>query len=255
MCPYFWTYVLVFISLPVILLIKLLGKKGDQFLNWLEEYKREKRNKIIEEFKIRAEKENISQKEAFEIRHSKCFSRYAWHLDWETENKIRDLAREHEVTLTKLKIEQLSKRQEKIKEYKENKYLTITFNIIGIVIMLLIIFSLIYFISQIHFNWKLIGKYTFYGLLIIIAIILVIGIIYSLIKFVQYLSMKISCVNFKCPLCMYIPMFLSYIGRGISTSFPYVALPFVFMAKGIVLVCNMFYNTYKRNCPIIKWED
>jgi len=255
MCPYFWTYVLIFISLPLILLIKLLGKKGNQFLNWLEEYKREKRNKMIEEFRIRASKEDMSEEEAFQIVRSKCWEKYRWWLDWETESIIKNLSKKHSNKLHHLKVEELNKRQEKIKEFKENKYLTFTFNAIGIAMMLLILASLVYFISQIHFNWKLIGKYTLYGLLIVVAIIVVIGIIYSIIKLVHYLSMKISCINFKCPLCMYIPMFFSYIGRGISTSFPFVALPFVFMFKGVALVCNMLYNTYKRNCPIIKWEE
>ena len=40
MCPYFWTYVLTFITLPIILPIKLFGRYGgNKLLIFLENYR------------------------------------------------------------------------------------------------------------------------------------------------------------------------------------------------------------------------
>lgn len=258
MCPYFWTYVVIFLTLPFILLFRIGGKKGKQFSSWLESHQRDKRNKMIENFQKRCENPNLSPKEAYEIKNSKCWEKYYYYIDWDLDNHIRNLSNEYKYTLHKEKIERDKNKEQKIKELKESKTLNVIFTILGIGLLLLILYVTIVGISMIEFkpiDWLFIGKVLLGSILIICSGLLIIGIVYYIVKGIQYLTMKISCINFTCPLCNFFGGLIKMLFINIGKSTPYISIPFIFIFKGIRLIADMIYNTYKKNCPIIKWEE
>jgi hypothetical protein len=258
MCPYFWTYVFIMLTLPFILLIKMIGKKGDQFLAWAEERRRNKKEKLIEAFKARCTSPNLSSKEAYEIKNSTCWDKFSWCLTWEEERLIRNLSSEYKSFLIQQKFESTKKRKETIQQYKENKTLNFIFMLIGGVLMIGILFIGIYALTLICWScidWIKILLFLAIVLLGVLGIIGVAYLIYVIVNGIKYLVYKVSCMNIKCPICSIIPNIFMYVGTGFRNSFPYISLPFVFLFKGVVIVLDMIYNTYKKNCPIIKWEE
>ena len=111
MCPYFWSLVFTFIFFPLLILIKFLGKKGNLFLNRLEAYKRNKKDKLEKAFFEKANNPNISPEEAYRLYYSKCWSNYNYTLSYDLEETIYKL-----VTLHKKYLQALIKEREEKKE-------------------------------------------------------------------------------------------------------------------------------------------
>lgn len=258
MCPYFWTYALIFFFIIPILILKLLGNKGSQLLNWIEKRKREKRDRLIEAFVKKCENPNLTNKEAYEIKKSKCWDRFYYYIEYKHIEKIRLLSSEYANFLFTENNKKEKAKKEKIKKIKENKTLIYLFNFIGGCIILFILSLFVYFLSLINWSgidWMYLLKGFGIGVLILIACFLIFFIIKYLVISVIYVKEKISCLNIKCPLCSIFPSIFNYIGKGISNSFPYICVPFIFIGKGILVCLDMIYNTYKKRCPLIKWED
>ncbi len=262
MCPYFWTYVLIALFLPLILVIKLFGKSGTVFLNWVKDYKNNKEKAEIAHLKNLCENPDLSPEEAFKIRKSKCWKKHNWEIDLSISNRIKGLAYQHREYLSDLKYkreeerdakrEEMVAKYEEVKEYKWFPYVAylITFALFG-----LLAWAIIYggYRGAMAIDWPWLGKWTLNILIIGAVIGSIILVLYGFIKYVCIPFVQwVSCIKLpKCGICENMKSFFSL--------FKYVWLPIRYVLLGIVkffaIIGDMIYSTYKKKCPIITWED
>lgn len=240
MCPYFWTYVLTLIFLPFILIFKLFNKSSKKILNNLRTYKERKREEIIKKFIIEASTLN-SDEEYYEFKSRKCYTKYGYRLDGDLYYKIKYGAREFEYNLNSKKEKDKEKKLAKIETYKESKYFTVISFVISIIVFGLIGYLLYSLIGMIHFSpidWDKVFM-TLYTIGIIVGIGVI---IYILFRFVLVpLIDKLKCIKLpKCRVCE--------LGK-------HLLLPFKMLWTLLLIISNMIYVTYKKNCPMITWED
>lgn len=248
MCPYFWslvaTVILTFI-IPIIPFIKMFGKTGTALLKSLESRKRDKLKRQIEDFQKRCSEE-MTDEEAHSLVTSKCWDRFYYEIDNDLYQSIREKYSNHCYYLYNLREEKSRKeaqRRQKVKEVKESKWFTYTAYLVSFLIFSLIGYAFYAFFSSIEFrpvDWKLIG---ILGAFIAAAIAVVFGAIglynYVLKPFAGWLQ----CIKLpKCRLCQ--------LGLG-----KYIAAPFIFLGKGILIVLDMIYMTYKKACPRVTWKN
>lgn len=254
MCPYFWSYVLIFMFFPLILMVKLFGKFGTQFLNYLRKYKENRREKIKQDFIKRASKENMTQKEGYDIVKTKCWVDNWYYLDSDIYSEIvglydkeRNERADKKYELNNKKEEDKKVRIQKYKEYKESKWFTYISYVMSLGIIGLLGYTFYKLLSMINLsgiNWLLVGKVSLTILSIGVGSVLFVLLIrYILVPIIDYLK----CM--ECKLCKF------GIGSKIVKIFSFVGLIFVFIWKGFKLVGDMIYVTYKKNCPLITWED
>ena len=262
MCPYFWTYVLIFLFLPLILLVKMFGTSGTKFLNWTKDYKNNKLAAAISHLKELCGDPNITAETAYKITRSKCWKKHHWEVEYDIKNKVKGLAHKHYDYLDDLKrakdrasaLKQ-DARSKKYEEVKEQKWFTpvaytITFSMLGL---------LIYAIGYMGYqggkmiDWPWLGKWTLY-VLAGAAVLFVAGlIVYGFIKhMVAPFFRWVSCIKLpECGICENMKAFLSL--------FKYIWRPIRYVLVGIgkffAIIGDMIYSTYKKKCPIITWED
>jgi hypothetical protein len=245
-CPLFWSLVATLILFPLILVIKMFGKTGTTLLKSLESRKRDNLKRNIEAFIKRCSDVSMTDKEAYDIRTSKCWNKYYYDLDNETIDRIYNKYRLYEAFLEKLEREkQLSEaiRKEKVAEFKESKVFVYSAYVVSAAMFCLIIFSLYSLVAIIKFkpvDWDFIlGGLWRIGLFIIIVLVLAGIWRYILVPIYN----KLKCIKLpECRLCK--------LGLG-----KYIAMPFIFIGKGFLIVCDMIYLSYKQACPMIKWKD
>ena len=271
MCPYFWTYVFIFIFIVPILIIKLFGRYGTKFLNWTKDYKENKIQKAKDHLVKLCINPNMTPKEAYNLRKSKCFKLYAWDmflnmkypdLTWELDEHIRDLYNQYIIDIEdqnyKLRLERSVKRDARIKkyeEYKEYKW----FTYLSYTISAIVIGALLYTIGYVSYqgynmiNWPFVGHWTRIIGFWAIIIISVISIIWVLFKYIFMPFVELlSCIKLPtCGICKNLTIIFKY--------FIYLWIPFKYIFIGIfkffAIIGDMIYSTYKKKCPIITWED
>jgi hypothetical protein len=239
MCPYFWTYVLVFLFLPLILIIKLFGSFGTKLLDNLRTYQQRRIEKIKEEFILKCSKD-LTNQECYDIFKSKCYNKYWYILSSDIDKKINNGYEIINDKKYKIKKENTEKRQIQYIEIKESKVFNILSYVFGIIsIVFLLIFTIKAIKSIIIItNWKIIGI----GLLGTISILVIAYLIYLIVKFI--ISPFISYLMcFECKLCKKIKIF------------KYISFPFKIGWDIIKICAEMTYATYKKHCPLIKWEE
>lgn len=243
MCPYFWSMVVTLLLLPLILVIKLFGKGGTSFLNSLESYKRNKQEKAIEVLAEKCAKKDLTDEEAFNIKSSKCWSKYYFYIDIDLYQNINDKSRKHYEyldTLKEAKEVKLRQRKEKVEKIKESKIFIITSYAVSLIIFSFALYVIYLGFLMIEFkpiDWTLVGEVLLLtGEIIGGAILIGLLFNYIIFPFSDWLKCK------KCILCQY------SLGK-------YLIAPFKFVWKGILIVGDMIYMTYKQACPLITWKD
>ena len=262
MCPYFWTYVLIFLFLPLILLIKMFGKSGTKFLNWVKDFKANREDKAIAHLTSLCENPDITAEESYKIRKSKCWKKHSWDINYELRDKIDELNKLHVRHLYNLNRQreneryakriEMSKQYEELKEQKWFPYVAyiITFGLLGTLLTAIFYGG---YKAAIVIDWQWLGKWTLYvttgAIIIFVAFTIIYGIVkYTILPFFKW----ISCVKLpKCGLCENL--------KAIFSLFKYVWMPIKYILIGIVkffvIIGDMIYSTYKKKCPIITWED
>jgi hypothetical protein len=222
MCPYFWIMVVVFLTLPLVLLIKLTGKGGVKFMESCTTYSRRREEARREKFRKYCDKNvpDMTDEQIYAFRQSKLYqkykyevqrsmyktvedgySRWYWHLEdlkeaakkkrWEEEH-LRDLLlqsqREAKERLETVAFEKREIRNQKIKEFRQTK----TSKIIG-VLMILIFggltlwgLSLTVVAVVVWVNWYWVGM----ALLGICGVVLLLGSLYVLFRYIVNPSVK-----------------------------------------------------------------
>lgn len=243
MCPYFWSMVATILFFPIILVVKLFGKGGTSFLNNLESYKRRKKDRAIALLIEKCSKKDLTNEEAYNIRKSNCWENYNYYIDYDLYKIIINKANEHYNYLEVLGKEKEVKRQqkkEKVEKIKESRVFIITSYITSLVVFSFALYAIYLGFSMIDFNpidWGFIGE-VFILTAEVIAVILLIVALYNYVftPLYNWLSCR------RCTLCQY------SIGK-------HIIAPFKFTWRGILIIADMIYMTYKQACPRITWKD
>lgn len=95
MCPYFWSYVLILLTLPLIVVVKMFGKAGTAVLNRLrtnsERLDKLKGEAFLEKWGSRVD---ITPKEAYTLWNSKEWVKFSYLISYKQYNYISKLKRE-----------------------------------------------------------------------------------------------------------------------------------------------------------------
>lgn len=232
MCPYFWSLVSTMTLLPIILIVKLFGRAGTNLLSKLESYKRDKQAAEKESFLQRCNKD-LTDEQAYKIKNTSCWDRNYYFLEWELEKEIRSKAYNHRDFI----FAQKEIKKQKITEVKESKYFIYSSYVISVIVVSLGVYGLYYSLSLIEYSpidWEFLGKL----LKVVLFAISILVAVYLLCKYVIFpIYERISCM--ECKLCQY----------------GYVLSPFKFIGRGILIICDMIYMTYKQACPRITWKN
>lgn len=262
MCPYFWTYVVILLTLPFILIAKMFGRYGTQFLNWTKDYRLNKKRKTIAHLKTICSDVNLTQKEAYKIVNSKCWENHRWDIPNDVRMNVRNLAHKYDEQLISIRIEKRAAKlqrhnhiQKQYEEYKEAKWFTPISYIVSFAVICTVVFTLGYSLYKgaQMVNWDRVWQIALLVLVILGSSAVVIGLGYVLIKYAIVPSYQwITCVKLpNCGICNNFKKVFSYL--------IYLWMPIKWVILGIVkifaIIGNMIYSTYKKQCPMITWED
>lgn len=240
MCPYFWTYVLIILFFPLILIIKLFGKFGTKLLVYLKEYK----SKLKTKRGVRLNEicKNITTgKEAFKMYNSKKFNRHYWSIDSSLRDAISVLYYDYQFKLedSRIKTKELKRKKKEERTVKKEKLLkikavSITLYVISLILIILSCALLVWGAIELFAitNWKMVGIIAFYVLLYVIAAIIIIFIVAKLVDYVESNNFKLN-----------------------TERFSWLAKPFKWVFKFFAIIVDMLYSAYKKQCPLITWEE
>jgi len=243
MCPYFWSYVLTILFLPLILVIKLFGKSGTKFMNYLHEYKNNKYNKRYKLFLIKYNNPSIlTDKECFSIRYTSCWYEWAYYLKEENKENINLRARIYGKTLLEEEAKKKTIRKQTLTNIKEN----IIVKFIAIIVAVALILTFAYVIYQLcnftylNTDWERVLRVIInLGIISLIGILVILLCKYIIKPFFSYLS----CLpGYTCKLCK-------------TKLWLYIKNFFIILGEIFCVCVDMVYNIYKKQCPIIHWED
>lgn len=239
MCPYFWSMVITLLLFPLICIFKLFGKAGNNFVSKCESYKRDEYEKQKNNFITKCNDDSLTDEDAYDIKTSKCWNKFYYYLDYKSESFICEKYRNHRDLLLKQQNIKKCKNTALVKEIKTSKYFPYVAYTITTVILSLIVYTLYLVGLYINLNFefdpeglKVVG--TVVGILTVFGISLFCFIQYILNPFLDYLK------------CCKLPKL------GLLKLF---AKPFIFIGKGLYIIGDMIYMTYKKACPRITWRD
>lgn len=229
-CPifqaYFWTFIFIWAILP----IKLFGKNGIKFLQWIHDYNKNAKQKKIDIFVEKCSK-IFDCEEAYDIYKSKDWDKYNWNLGYDEFNRIRELAR-------------------KSSRYKPNYiYETTKFQLfwnrygdyIGfgfLMICVIVVLGILGITAYKHVDWKLFWEF-----------------IGGSIYFILYL---IGCWTVGGWIGEYVdksPRIKKFIGNGCKKLVDGISNIFSKIKHGFLIFIDMIKNIYKKNCPLVNWEE
>jgi hypothetical protein len=263
MCPYFWTYVFIFIFLPLVLFVRMFGKVGTKILNESKDYKKNKEDKSRVIFLKLCDNPKMTQLEAYDIRHSKCYGKHSWDLPYDMRRRISDLSdleedRRYRIKETKRDEGGLLKKQYKevnlkLEVYKENKIFVYCSYIVVAVLGLTILYVIYSLLAMVSLEfWKTFGI----AMLAISGSCLIwVGIYWFGGNIIKPMIEWLSCRKLgPCGFCNRVKHFFRYF-----VYLKYLIYPFIWLVIGIgklfMIIGHMIYSTYKKRCPLIEWKD
>jgi hypothetical protein len=275
MCPYFWTYVLIFLFIVPILIVKMFGRAGTTFLSWVKDYKYNKERRIVASLEARCSNPNLTEAEAHAIYKSKCYKKYQWDIDYQIKNKIYEMYIREDDRIHVIKRQEAHEayakaeaRKEKFQStvtkfetYRENKVVNFITYLFAGSLLLFIVGVMLYGIYSVGVMvpWATVGTGLLVGLTALAIVATAVFIIYSLIVYVFKPFFKwVACVKMpNCSLCSGIKRFF---GKVVYLKYLlYIFLPLWWVVLGIgklfAIIGHMVYSTYKKRCPIIEWKE
>lgn len=258
MCPYFWTYVCIFVFFPIVLLVKLVGASGDSLLNHVKNTKKRREKKRTLRLHRYASVSNLTPLQAYNLTKTQLYKKHNYSLEYSVDRNIILLCRQHKQVLKDIKNHKREVKEVRVEKFKakqkkvyDNKVIVVIGYIITTTLSLVVICSLGYALYRLYFiaPWRIIGIGSGIGASVILAIVILFLFVKHLcIPAGDYLLDKLSNIDIKMPRLLHSLRFLRY-----------VAYPFIYIVKGIGhlfgIIGNMIYSTYKKQCPIITWED
>lgn len=236
-CPIFHLLWITVLLSPFVLIVKLFGSFGDRFLQFLESYKQNRAQQREIDFLHRCNNPNITKQEAYSLVKSRCFDKHSWMVKEGTRNKLIDMWHEYQEEINTTQAKSKIKRQKQYEEVKTSPLFAPLAYIITVSLLLIIGYLGYQLYLSIDFpevdwvcvkNWGVgflwVGGLSLFCWLFIAFIIVPIG-------------KKLDCM--ECKLCKL------GIGR-------YIVNFFRFIGKGVFIIGDMIYLTYKKACPQIK---
>jgi len=250
MCPYFWTYVLIVFFLPLVLIIKLFIYLNELSNKASKERRKRNRSRIIELLRKKyPDVSVITNKEAYKLYTSKCFYQYILDaFDWDEYNIIRD--KKNQYLQEEMRIKEIPKPSKSFQEVYNRAKDTKLFNYSAYIISIGFILGVI---SLIIYGATLINYTTFWIYVkATLIVILILAIIASIVFGLSYLLSKIDLK------CLFTRDSKSL--KAINYTYKYtlkwmLVTPLVFIFKFFKLILNMIYSVYKKQCPLINWEE
>lgn len=238
MCPYFWSWVFTVFFFPLILFVKLFGKAGNRLVSSMESYKRDRRDAQEKRFVEKCSVEILTDEEAYYLYNSKCWYKFSCGVDYEIRKVIQQQAWKYENSVTDKKEARVERRAAQIKEIKTSKYFPFVAYTVTTVVLSLIVYTFYSVFYSLFTTYtldfktlKAAGKVAGWVAFIVGAAYLIFN--YIFLPFAEYLK----CV--KLPKC----------------KLRFLLLPFIYIGKLFVIICDMIYMTYKKACPRITWEE
>jgi ABC-type multidrug transport system fused ATPase/permease subunit len=263
MCPYFWSFVVTLLIFPFVLFIRAAIPGGEKINQNLLDMKERRKARSISKLECRSKKV-VTDEQAWKLQKTKCWSNLGWRINNKIYTIITDKAYKHSVILekaAKFKRDEIrlakKKREEKLKEYKArvtsapSAFSTLVFQVLSIGIAGFVIYFLgtVTVTAYTIINWSFVGTLLLYSLLITCAVI----VLYFIFKNAYYAIKKIGCTEGYNNFCSSVDRICSIIFvKGIGNT---VAKIFTGIGTGFVIVGDMIYRAYKRECPIITWEE
>lgn len=270
MCPYFWTYVLIIIFLPIILFVRMFGAAGSTILDNARTYSKRKEQTLLSELKDRFFAAlNGTDEDAYQLSRTKCWKRLSdevyYKVDYEQMQKFREM-RDREMWRLRqiqrdkqaLRQEAAQKRDEKIDDIKDSIFGKILgYTVLAVVVLalgyvLFILFRWLFgLIDWTGTDWSRVGRITLMAVGIVAGVLLTMYLVYLFIRhlLVPFFIWTICHLKqIKFPK-------LPPIGRYIAWPFVMLWKLFVLIGKCIAIVCDMIYNFYKKRCPVITWKE
>ena len=263
MCPYFWTYVVIFLCLPIILTVKIFGKWGTKFLSWIKDYKHNRERKAVAHLIKLCTNPDLTPAEAYKLKRSKCYEKYAYYeLTDEIKDRVVELFWIHDAEMDKISyVARKEKREKKenfdrkYEAYKEQKWFTYLSYLITAGIAGTVLYAIGYTCYHVFgmIPWGPVGYWTGIVLLAVAILAIAVGIIFGFVKYCTIPFFEwLSCVKLpRCGICENVKKFFSF--------FKYLWMPikyvFVQFFKLLGIIGGMIYATYKKQCPMITWED
>lgn len=270
MCPYFWSYVLTFlfiwIILPIVLFVKIIKFSLPKFMGniyeWSEKRKADKYLRWIDKWNKRYAE--LSPKDCHRLSNTRCYKKWGYYLLEESRCKINSLAHEVEMEERRKKWEEETKREiqlDKIKlkskGYKENVKESIIFKIIGFTITAFVLYLIVMSIYSV--SYVFVDAFNFFvhclpeignalleiskGILFFIIPALVL--LYLIFIGIKQLYCWVSCnikINISCPKWLY------KVGNSFEVAWKYICKFFGILITTIIAI-------YENNCPRITWKD
>jgi len=292
MCPYFWIMVVVFLTFPIILIIKMTGKAGTNFIESCSTYSKRMEEKRRTTFvkKCLDKLPNMTDREAYNLLKTKIYDRYKYELPHKDRYEIEDKSAAYYRERSEIQREEQRKRDdefhikretilqkqterskhmeirtEKIQEFKESK----TSKIIGIGLVAIVGYFAIWGLGVTAIatynwvNWKYVG----YGILGIIGLVTLGFVIFVSFKYIINPFFKWSFIQMDKINPPKIPKLPVYkLGRSIRRFFGFIfgwvepllraiIQGFVYMIDFFGMVRDLIHNMYKKNCPVITWTE
>jgi hypothetical protein len=265
MCPYFWSYVLTIIFLPVILPIRLMRGNMVDLNEKLRERSYEKNKRKIVEVEARViELLKGEPDKLYKFSNSKCYKKYKWGIDnnlyWSVDEVIEEywhkVVRPARDKAEKEKNKKEIERKESINQIKNQTWFKVMSYALSGIVGLIFIYLLYFTTTMIPFhkiNWMEVWNVIKWTGLIILGI----GVVGFLgFLFVKYLVQP--CINYlmclrieKCYLCDFFSVLWKYTKL--------IFKPFIWIIIGtgklFYIIGHMLYSTYKKSCPMIEWKD
>jgi ABC-type multidrug transport system fused ATPase/permease subunit len=264
MCPYFWTWVATLFIFPIILLGRMVMKDSSKIIERIKERQKKRSEIKLKKLISKAEKiiENKDFLGAFKLHTNRCWKSNKYDIDYVIRGTICDMyykenKRRREENYKK-KEEAYEKRSERIHYIKEHPSENLLLYSGLIVSALTALSTVLYLLYALLFY--IIGFIGDNSESFLIAFCIIIGVTLSILAFlhiiiplVKALHNKITC----CPSCMNM---ISSTGRGLKkTGLLIIINPISYLfrnvALGVTIIADMIYNFYKKQCPIITWED
>lgn len=114
MCPYFWIMVVVFLTFPIILIIKMTGKAGTNFIESCSTYSKrmEEKRRVSFVKKCLDKLPNMTDREASDLQKTKIYDRYKYELPHKDRYEIEDKSSAYHRERSEIRREEQRKRDE-----------------------------------------------------------------------------------------------------------------------------------------------
>jgi len=248
MCPYFWSYVLTILFIIPILIVKfIIAGIINPIFKYLDIIIEKAANNRVERF-MQQYNNCKSLEDYFNLYNTKCYTSNRKNLSWDIKDNMFDKYSEYDKIVKKQKQKEQQIKYNKVPSKIEQITNKVLPYILGSILVILV-GTFIYWVLHL-FTWEQF-IYVAYRILLLVILLSILFVIGSIIVIIfKFITNKWFC-NSKLQKIV----FWKHIGNGLFKIVEFIAIIIQNIWKGLLIFFNMVKNTYKKQCPIIYWED